>query len=288
MYSVQNYECPSNLCPTSTPGNEQGILTVARAKLDGGGRLELLNWYGKDVSYQSGTASGSFDNVGVGANGGGRQSPIFPKDPNASAASYASCQAGGSTPSTAETQAAGSISYVPESNQYVLVFVCISPTNPATPDAGPESGSARGAALFYSTLDASKYDLSAQEHWSRPTQVSRSWQLLGSNSHGSDCVYPAWYPTLMSPGGDPGYLARRHRLCLRYVRLHRHRRRTAPRIRVPTLYDHVLPLAADASGAYHSLHTTSIGMARRVQMRCRGTRSRDSRAGTWKVRRAFP
>ena len=140
MYSVQNYECPSNLCPTSTPGNEQGILTVARAKLDGGGRLELLNWYGKDVSYQSGTASGSFDNVGVGANGGGRQSPIFPKDPNASAASYASCQAGGSTPSTAQTQAAGSISYVPESNQYVLVFVCISPTNPATPDAGPESG----------------------------------------------------------------------------------------------------------------------------------------------------
>lgn len=88
----------------------------------------------------------------------------------------------------------------------MLVFVCTSPVDPATLSAKGLHPGQRGAALFYSTLSASRYDLSEQARWTKPRMIANSWQPLGANKHGSDCVYTDWYPTLMSDGAAPGYL----------------------------------------------------------------------------------
>jgi hypothetical protein len=117
----------------------------------------------------------------------------------------------------------GSISYVPETNQYLLIFLCLSDTDFANPPNPARSGDPeqKGAAWFYSTLDASQYDLSRQDKWSTPTEISGSWHWLESNekkpqdgakSGSTDpnpyCVYDGWYPSFMSLGTASGYLSR--------------------------------------------------------------------------------
>ena len=55
----------------------------------------------------------------------------------------------------------------------------------------------RGVALFYSTLDATQFDLSRQDKWTTPVEVSLSWHWLTSNGDNSSnpyCVYKGWYP----------------------------------------------------------------------------------------------
>jgi hypothetical protein len=215
VYSVQGYDCnPSDIPQCAYPGSEDGAITISRARLHGSANLRFENWYGKSVSFASGTRSASFTAGGLGdgfsdlpghpGDRSGMQSPLFPKDTSpADLASFASCQA------ATQTQGYGSISYVYPSNQYLLVFVCDSPGDPQALAAGKPGGS-RGTALFYSTLDGNLYTLADGWAWSTPGEIGGSWHVSTPNKANQDNVNIDWYPSLMSLGADkstpPGQL----------------------------------------------------------------------------------
>jgi len=209
LYTVQISGCASIYCPLSTPGTE-GTIDVARAKLNGGKRaLEFTRWYGPRVSYESymhGNFGASFrlqteypivnghwvntpfNNAGTGYNGGswvhgGLVSPIFPMDNDLSAASYRTCQAGGTGGDNDQRQSMGAINYVPETHEYLLTFLCGSPWDPSKPKPAVVSPTDKGAAIFYSTLDADLYDLSRQDRWSPPQEITDSWETFIPNRH---------------------------------------------------------------------------------------------------------
>lgn len=229
LYTVQNYGSGGYAYPGT---QSAGVITVARARLGDPGPLRFMKWYGPSVSYGA-TSSGTFapasttvtgtscgpgstagtvcqmTNAGLGSDGGGLESPIFPQDASSSAASATTCQANN------QIQLGASLSYVEATHQYLLTFLCSSPADPANPGATPPAGSTRGAAWFYSTLDATKYDLSRQDRWAAPVEMAGSWGWLTSNAGPSGCppkgcaycVYGGWYPSFMSPGMKPGHLA---------------------------------------------------------------------------------
>jgi hypothetical protein len=96
----------------------------------------------------------------------------------------------------------GSISYVEDTRQYLLLFVCISKVDPVTKALGS------GAAWFYSTLDATGEGLADQDHWSQPQIVTGSWNVFADPaSAGCDRYNKGWYPTAMSLGTKSGHLA---------------------------------------------------------------------------------
>jgi hypothetical protein len=194
----------------SYPGTERG-LTIARARLNGGkDRLEFMKWYGPHVAY--GNPAGSFElthsmplpdpnrplhcptdvairrtNAGLGKDGGGLGSPIFPLDPKGAPGteSFKHCLA------TGQSQTDPQISYVPATAEYLLTFVCTSPRDPLHPHqplSTPE-----GAAWFYSTIDATRYNLSHQDEWSTPEQIVGSWGEISTDRN-----YNGWYPSFMS------------------------------------------------------------------------------------------
>ncbi len=229
LYTVENFGTGGH----AYPGTQSGTISVARARLGGANPLEFMKWYNSNAAYGN-TPGGSFSltqieaagadcgpaampattceitNDGLGSDGGGLESPLFPQDPSNSDASYATCQAG------AQIQLAGSISYVDETQEYLLTFICNSPFDPANRDApSPDPQNIkRGAAWFYSTLDAKQFDLSHQEQWSPPAEINGSWAWLASNVTASGCppkgcsycVYSGWYPTFMSMGKRLGHL----------------------------------------------------------------------------------
>jgi hypothetical protein len=202
-----------------------GGIGVARAQLNGGSApLQFTKWFGPTVNYTNGTASGSFveqtpsvlptgvtcsaatcppypSNKGMGNTGGGLESPIFPTNPKggSNSASYKTCQGSG------QVQWMPSISYVEATQDYLLIFVCLSPSDPGT-----QTGTA-GAAWFYSTLDATQYDLSRQDKWSVPQEIIGSWSSYDSTFQcGATSTfqnYAGWYPSLMSLGLKPGHLS---------------------------------------------------------------------------------
>jgi len=199
VYTVQGSSCASMYCPASE-GGDQGTISVARAKLNGGtGPLVFTRWYGPSPTYDSyvgGSTGASFDlqtayagigltnpftNAGTGYDGGspvhgGLDSPIFPMDNARSAASFRTCQAGGTGGDNDQRQGMGSISYVPATQQYLLTFVCTSPSDPSQPMPSQFDATQQGAAIFYSTLDADLYDLSRQDKWSPPKEAAGSWE----------------------------------------------------------------------------------------------------------------
>ena len=214
---------PGNLqgcLSASYPGTEKG-LKIARAKLNGGtARLLFTKWYGPNVVYEN--PEGTFDptgsepnpnpspisrecptnvatyrtNQGLGEGAGGLASPIFPRaDYLSHNDSFKHCQA------SVQGQTDPSISYVPATSEYLLTFVCTSPSDPLTGAGGP------GAAWFYSTLDATLYDLSHQEKWSAPQEIVGSWAPVKSNAD-SDGWYPAFMTPLLPSGtlGTSGYV----------------------------------------------------------------------------------
>ncbi len=229
LYTLENYATGGYAYPGTQSG---GVIGVARAKLGTGGPLTFTKWYGSSVSYGA-SSSGSFapttvnvtgtgcgpgststttchvSNAGLGSDGGGLESPIFPQDPSSGAASLATCQA------ATQGQLGASISYVDATHEYLLTFICEAPADPADPSAAPPSGSTRGAAWFYSTLDATRYDLSRQDQWSAPREIAGSWGWLTSNQGPSGCppkgcsacVYDGWYATFMSLGAKLGHLS---------------------------------------------------------------------------------
>jgi hypothetical protein len=172
LYVVHQYN-PGNFDPSGSPyWNGSGSdLVLARGQLNGGsGMLTFSKWYG-----------GAFGESGL----GGYQSPIF------AAGSPSYCLGNG------QLREMGSISYVETAQQYLLVFVCHSNSDPATGSPGP------GTAWFYSTNG----DLSSADQWSKPQEIEGSWSPLVANGNG--CADFAAYPTLMSMWTRPGHLTNR-------------------------------------------------------------------------------
>jgi hypothetical protein len=228
LYTVQN-----SSTEFAYPGMEASSISIARAQLGGKGRLQFMKWYGEHTAYGN-TLPGSFglttitargkpcgpgasalttcviSNLGLATDGGGLESPLFPHDPTNSVPAQKSCQGKN------QGQLGAQLSYVASTNQYLLTFVCDSPRNPADLAAAPpDPNSTRGAALFFSTLDAS-LGLENQNDWTTPQEIPGTWAWLtpgrcttsGTTTTCDYCVYDSWYPTFMSPGdrANPGYL----------------------------------------------------------------------------------
>lgn len=170
VYTVHNYN-PGDYDPSASPAwtGAGSDLVIARAQLNGGtAPLTFFKWY-----------AGSFSEPGI----GGYQTPIFPSG------SPANCLGSG------QLREMGSISYVDETRQYLLLFVCRASNDPATGTGGA------GAAWFYSTND----DVSRPDLWSAPPEISGSWSPLVANANG--CGDFAAYPSIMSLNTAPGHLS---------------------------------------------------------------------------------
>ena len=149
-----------------------GNARIARAQLNGGSApLTFEKWDGQ-----------AFASPGI----GGIESGVVP------AGAFQNCGA------PAQNQFGSSISYVEDTQQYLLTFVCISSGDPAL---GPNSAATQGAAWFYST----SYDLSDQTQWSVPREIAGSWSVFDTSGNCPD--YKGWYPTFMSLGKEPGHLS---------------------------------------------------------------------------------
>jgi len=152
--------------------NSGGGPRVARAQLNGGtAPLTFLKWNGQ-----------AFAAPGI----GGPETNILPAGP------FESCEG------TTQLQYGSSISYVEDTQQYLLVFLCDSPGDPAL---GANTGSPRGAAWFYST----SYDLSDQTQWTAPREIPGSWSVFDQSGGCAD--FKGFYPSLMSLGKRTGHLS---------------------------------------------------------------------------------
>ncbi len=188
LYVVHGYS--PGLFADPLPGSRSSDLTIARAALNGAG-LPLVFWKWDGQSFAS---------PGL----GGPESPIL-RGPDQGDGDYAACGTGD------QSRHMASLYFVAETQQYLLVFVCDSPSDPGSPGSGPTTGRANGAAWFYSTSD----DLSDQSRWSRPQEVAGSWSAFGSPSDGAGSgssagcpFFKGWYPTFMSLAQEPGHLSR--------------------------------------------------------------------------------
>ncbi len=183
LYLIHGYS-PGGFGDPPLPGNRASDLTIARARLGRRTPLRFAKWNGQ-----------SFTSPGL----GGSESPILPEG------DYTSCGAAG------QSRHMASIYHVAATQQYLLIFVCDSPTDPKS---GQGTGAAGGAAWFFSTSD----DLTDPSRWSTPTEIAGSWSPFGapataggpSAGDGSSAgcpFYKGWYPSFMSLGAEPGHLA---------------------------------------------------------------------------------
>lgn len=170
-YVYSTYDFNVGAAPLLDPQQTKTDLMIARAQLNGGAApLKFFKW--------NGTAFGA---AGI----GGIDSSVFPTGP------FQNCEAAG------QGRFGSSISYVDETQQYLLTFVCDSPGDPAS----GQSGSSRGGAWFYST----SYDLSDPRQWTPPREIAGTWATYDTS--GSCSSYKGWYPTWMSMGKKPGHLS---------------------------------------------------------------------------------
>lgn len=174
VYITYNYHAGTGAL--ADPKGPQSDLMIARAKLNGGtAPLSFLKWNGAAFA-----ASGM----------GGYDAPVFPvSGPNL--AGFSNCLA------NSQTHYGSSILYVEPAQQYLLLFVCDSPGDPAN---GKASGTGRGAAWFYSTSP----DLSDATKWSVPQEITGSWAAFDGT--GGCNSYPGFYPAAMTPGLKSGHL----------------------------------------------------------------------------------
>jgi len=150
-----------------------GDVRVARAPLNGGSaRLTFQKWDGQ-----------AFASPGI----GGAEISVLPSG------KFVNCEA------PLQTQFGSSISYVEETQQYLLTFVCVSPGDP---QVGKNTDpAAKGAAWFWST----SYDLNDQTQWTTPLEIPGSWSEFDNSG---DCPdYKGYYPTFMSLGKSAGHLS---------------------------------------------------------------------------------
>jgi len=169
-----------DVSPNATPYLyvNSGNVRVARAPLNGESkRLSFLKWDGQ-----------AFASPGI----GGDETSVLP------AGTFKHCGA------TEQNQFGSSISYVEDTQQYLLTFVCVSTGDP---QLGPNQASAnRGAAWFWST----SYDLSDQTQWSTPLEIEGSWSEFepGPAPGPPPCPdFKGWYPTFMSLDKSAGHLS---------------------------------------------------------------------------------
>ena len=149
-----------------------GNARVARAQLNAGSApLTFLKWNGQ-----------AFASPGL----GGAETTVLPPG------SFQSCEA------PQQNQFGSSISYVDDTQQYLLTFLCVSPSDPAL---GQHGGGSQGAAWFYST----SYNLSDQTQWSTPREITGSWGQFDSS--GGCLDYKGYYPTFMSLAKNVGHLS---------------------------------------------------------------------------------
>jgi uncharacterized protein (TIGR03437 family) len=145
---------------------------VARAQLNGGtAPLTFQKWNGQ-----------AFASPGI----GGAESSVFPNG------AFENCLA------PQQNQFGSSISYVDDTQQYLLTFLCVSPSDPAL---GQHGGGALGAAWFWSTSKT----LSDQTQWSTPQEIAGSWSQYDTSGGCGD--YKGFYPSLMSLGKSAGHLS---------------------------------------------------------------------------------
>jgi hypothetical protein len=169
LYAVYNYTPGTGAAADAKAPNN--VLGIARAKLNAGiATLIFSKWNG-----------GLFGSAGL----GGYDSTILP------AGTFQTCGA------ASQLAHGASISYVDETQQYLLTFVCESPGDPA---AGMVA-STRGAAWFYST----NYDLNDQNGWTTPKEIAGSWNTFDTS--GGCNSYKGYYPSWMSLGSKPGHLS---------------------------------------------------------------------------------
>jgi uncharacterized protein (TIGR03437 family) len=158
--------------PASYLYANSGSVRVARAQLNGGAApLTFQKWNGQ-----------AFASPGL----GGAESSVLPAGP------FQTCGA------PTQLQYGSSISYVEDTQQYLLTFLCVSPGDPAL---GPGTGTGQGAAWFYST----SYTLSDQTQWSTPSEIAGSWSPFDGSGGCAD--YKGYYPTFMSLGKSAGHLS---------------------------------------------------------------------------------
>jgi hypothetical protein len=170
LYAVYDYKAGTGaLADANAPGTG---LMIARGQLNGGtAPVSFSKWNGRAFA---------------GAGMGGYDSPIFPAGP------FGNCEA------PAQLRYGSSLSYVDETQQYLLTFVCDSPGDPAL---GQAAGAARGAAWFFST----SYNLSDPTQWTPPVEITGSWSVFDNS--GGCANYKGFYPTFMSLGTRPGHLS---------------------------------------------------------------------------------
>lgn len=171
VYDVHGYK-PASFDPP-LPGGRTSDLMIARAQLNGGtAPLTFYKWNG--TAYAS---------PGL----GGKDTGFLPQG------TYENCGA------LSQARHDGTINYVDDTQQYLLMFVCESPTDPAL---GSGSGAAKGAAWFWATSPT----LSDPTKWSAPQEVAGTWYPYDTT--GQCFGFPGWYATWMSLGKRPGHLSK--------------------------------------------------------------------------------
>jgi len=185
LYAVHNHNPAGAL-----PDGRTSDITIARAGLNGGsGPLAFQKWNGQPcdttMSCWSSAPTGQLVN----------DLPEYPILPDGS---FQSCG------DSSQFRSSPSISYVGETHQYLLTFVCKSPLG--DPRLGPNQvGALPGGAWFFATSS----DLSDPNQWSLPENAPR--EIVGSWNafvlEASD-FYNGWYPTFMSLGQQPGRLTK--------------------------------------------------------------------------------
>jgi hypothetical protein len=149
-----------------------GDVRVARAQLTGGtAPLTFLKWNGQ-----------AFASPGL----GGSEISVLP------AGAFENSEA------PVQSQYGCSISYVEDTQQYLLTFLCVSPGDPAL---GQRSSGSQCAAWFYST----SYNLADQTQWSVPREITGSWSPIDNSGGCPD--YKGFYPSFMSLGKTSGRLS---------------------------------------------------------------------------------
>lgn len=184
IYVVSHY-LSGDLAPMQPSSNgRRDDLAVARARLDrSGAPLTFNKWNG--VSFSS-------------AGRGGTDAPMLP---STSDGNFVACGDNQSNQGRSD----GSISYVEDTHQYLLVFVCTSPGDPAKGVVTPMQF---GSAWFYATTD----HLRDQSSWSIPKEIEGSYAdhsapVDDSGNKKTGCpLYNGWYPNLMSLSKEPGHL----------------------------------------------------------------------------------
>jgi uncharacterized protein (TIGR03437 family) len=167
IYAVYSYQ-PGPINDPPLPGRFSD-LRIARAQLNGASSpLSFNRWN-----------AGAFSSPGI----GGVDSFILPDSASTSCGT------------TSQGRGEGSISYVEPTQQYLLLFVCTSPSDPQTGTGN------RGSAWFYST----SYDLSDPSQWTPPREIAGSWSE--HDASGGCASYKGWYPTPMSLNTRPGHLS---------------------------------------------------------------------------------